>query len=282
MRSEKSFRQIQLASHCTNVTLDEIYLLKVSIAMFKKRYGHYLASITAGVFLSLSIPAYANNPQDPYEPFNRAMYQFNDGLDRFILKPVATVYNAVIPKPVAKSFSNFFSNIDTVPTLINDLLQCNFYQATSDAWRLVINSTIGILGFFDVASHIGLEPNSEDFGLTLARWGYKNSNYLVLPFFGPSTVRDTVGLPINYYAFSVYPYIYPQQDRYALYGAGVVVRRADLLRFEGVMQQAALDKYIFMRDAYLQRRNHLIERNEQLGNPYLEKNSSLAEESVSE
>lgn len=241
--------------------------------MLKKR--HCLISLIVCLFMSFSAPLFATNPDDPYEPFNRAMFQFNDGLDRFILKPIATVYNAVIPKPVAKCMGNFFSNLDTVPTVINDLLQANFYQAASDSWRLVINSTVGILGFFDVASHMGLEPNAEDFGLTLAQWGYTKSNFLVLPFLGPSTVRDAVGWPINYYAFSVYPHIYPQEDRYALYGLGVIVRRADYLRFEGVMQQAALDKYIFMRDAYLQRRNHLIERNKQLGNPYIEKNNSL-------
>ncbi len=213
-----------------------------------------------------------NTKQDPYEGFNRIMYHFNDFLDRAILKPIATFYNNIVPKPLNKGIKNFFSNIDTIPTVANDVLQGNFYQATSDGWRLVINSTIGIVGFFDPATSMGLEPNKEDFGLTLAQWGYTNSSYLVLPFFGPSTPRDTIGLPVDYYAFSIYPHIHPLRDRYALYGLGIVARRADLLSFQNVMEQAAVDKYVFLRDAYLQRRAYLIQRNKELGDPYLEKN----------
>ncbi len=207
------------------------------------------------------------NPDDPYEPFNRVMFTFNDWIDKLILKPVASVYNAVLPKPVTKSLSNFYSNIDNVPTIINDVLQFNFYQATSDSWRLLINSTVGIVGLFDVASHIGLEPNTEDFGLTLARWGYEKSNYLVLPFLGPLTVRDAIAWPINYQYMTIYPYINPVSTRYVLYGTGIVVRRAELLRYQDVFQQATLDKYVFLRNAYMQRRAYLIERNKQLGDP---------------
>jgi phospholipid-binding lipoprotein MlaA len=214
----------------------------------------------------------AANP-DPYEKFNRVMFTFNDKLDQFVLKPVATLYNKIVPKPLVKGISNIFSNIDTIPTVINDGLQGNIYQATSDAWRLGINSTIGILGFFDPATSMGLEHNSEDFGLTLAQWGYKNSNYLVLPFFGPSTPRDGLGLPVDYYLFSIYPYITPVTARYELYGLGIVSRRADLLHFQSVMEQASLDRYVFLRDAYMQRRSYLIQRNKELGDPYLEKNS---------
>jgi len=211
---------------------------------------------------------------DPYEKFNRGIFAFNDKIDKYILKPIATFYNKVMPHPLARGIRNFFFNIDTVPTVINDALQANFYQTTRDAWRLGINSTVGILGFFDVAKHMGLAPNREDFGLTLARWGYERSNYLVLPFFGPSTPRDTVGLPVDYYVFSVYPHIHPASTRYELYGAGIVSRRAELLSFENVMQQAALDRYVFVRDAYMQRRAWLIERNKELNDPYLESDNS--------
>lgn len=210
--------------------------------------------------------------KDPYEHFNRVMYHFNDFLDHAILKPIATFYNKVVPKPLNKGIKNFFNNVDTVPTIANDVLQGNAYQTASDGWRLAINSTIGLLGFFDFASDMGLEPNKEDFGLTLARWGYTNSNYLVLPFFGPSTPRDTIGLPVDYYVFSIYPHIYPRTARYELYGLGVVARRADLLSYQNVMEQASIDKYAFLRDAYLQRRAYLIQRNKELGDPYLEKN----------
>lgn len=230
------------------------------------------------VVLTLSSSALAQeartfNPKDPFEPFNRVMFNFNDALDKVILKPVATLYNKIVPKPLAKGISNFFANMNMVPTVANDLLQANFYQATSDAWRLGINSTIGIVGFFDFATDMGLEPNTEDFGLTLAQWGYKNSNYLVLPFFGPSTTRDMLGLPINYFYLSVYPYIEPVSVRYRIYALGIVSRRADLLHYQGVFEQAAVDKYIFIRDAYMQRRAYLIQRNTELGDPYLEENN---------
>ncbi len=211
---------------------------------------------------------------DPYERFNRVMFRFNDTLDKVVLKPVATLYTKVVPNPVSKGLSNFYNNIDTVPTVLNDILQANFYQATSDFWRLAINSTAGVLGFFDVASHLGLEYNKEDFGLTLARWGYKNSNYLVLPFMGPGTVRDQAGWMINYQYLSIYPYVYPIRTRYQIYFAGVVVHRAELLHYENVMEEAAIDKYTFVRDAYLQRRNYQIQRNEELADPYLDKSNT--------
>lgn len=215
------------------------------------------------------------NPNDPYEKFNRVMYTFNEGFDTIILRPVSLTYVKIMPKPLVKCIANFFNNIDTVPTVLNDVLQANLYQATSDSWRLVINSTVGILGFFDVATMIGLEPNTEDFGLTLARWGYKNSNYLVIPFLGPSTTRDAIAWPINYEFLTIYPYIYPKNERYQIYMAGVISRRAEFIRYENLFAQAAVDKYTFMRDAYMQRRAYLIQRNEELGDPYLDKNSKL-------
>jgi len=222
------------------------------------------------IFLSANAVA-DTNPKDPYESLNRFMFRFNDVMDKLILKPIAMLYNKIMPKPLSKGINNAFYNIDTVPTVFNDVLQGNFYQATSDTWRLAINSTVGLLGLMDVAADVGLEPNKEDFGLTLAQWGYVQSNYLVLPFFGPSTFRDAIGLPIDYYGFSIYPWIHPLADRYRLYALAVVSKRADLLHFQNVMQQAALDEYTFVRDAYMQRRNYLIERNKQLGDPYLDK-----------
>lgn len=216
-----------------------------------------------------------SNNQDPYETFNRPMFYFNDWLDRVILKPVATLYNTILPMPLRKGISNFYNNIDMIPTVINDLLQGNFYQATSDTWRFGINSTIGILGFFDVATEIGLEPNREDLGLTLAQWGWKNSNYLVLPFVGPGTVRDQLSWPLNYQYMSIYPYIHSDNLRYGLYFGGLLVRRAELLHYEGLMETAALDKYTFVRDAYFQRRAYQIQRNKELGNPYLETNEAI-------
>lgn len=214
---------------------------------------------------------------DPYESFNRPMFVFNDWVDKLILKPIASLYNTIVPKPLSKGLSNIFSNIDMIPTIINDVLQFNLYQATSDTWRFAINSTIGIAGFFDVASEIGLEPNKEDFGLTLAQWGWTQSNYLVLPILGPGTVRDQFAWPFNTY-MTIYPYIQNDNWRYGLYGTNIIVKRAELLRYDNVLQEAALDRYTFVRDAYFQRRAYLIERNKQLGNPYLEKNINLVEQ----
>jgi phospholipid-binding lipoprotein MlaA len=245
------------------------------MAIFRKRQIGLIGLIlmmSANVAMAEITPQMAANPKDPYERFNRVMFNFNDSLDRNILKPVAELYNKIMPKPLGRGISNMFANIDTIPVIANDLLQANFYQATSDAWRLGLNSTIGLLGFFDVASKMGLEPNKEDFGLTLARWGFQDSNYLVLPFFGPSTVRDAIAMPINYQLFTIYPYIEPTQTRRAVYGLAVVVARADLLRFQNVFEQASFDKYAFMRNAYLQRRQYMIERNKELGDPYLNNN----------
>lgn len=211
---------------------------------------------------------------DPYEKFNRVVFSFNDTLDKYILKPIATLYVHIVPRPLVTGIRNFFFNIDTIPTVANDLLQVNFYQATRDSWRLMINSTVGVLGFFDVATHIGLIPNKEDFGLTLARWGYAHSNYLVLPLLGPSTPRDMIGIPVDYYVFSVYPHIDPESARYELYGMSYISRRAELLNFQNIMRQAAVDRYIFVREAYMQRRAWLIERNKELGDPYLESDTS--------
>lgn len=215
--------------------------------------------------------ANASDPDDPLEPFNRVMFQFNEVLDRLILTPAATLYNLFMPKPLAKGVSNFFDNFYTPATIVNDFFQGNIYQFASDSWRFVINSTVGVLGFFDVASHIGLEPNYEDIGLTLAQWGYTKSVYLVIPVFGPSTIRDGVGL-LGYYYLTPYAYVDKVRTRYQIYGVDITSRRATLLHYQGLFDQAALDKYTFMKNAYLQRRSYQMERNHELGNPYLEKN----------
>jgi phospholipid-binding lipoprotein MlaA len=127
---------------------------------------------------------------------------------------------------------------------------------------------------------MGLEPNKEDFGLTLAQWGYRNSNYLVLPFLGPGTVRDQIGWPINYLFLTIYPHIYPVAERNELYLTGLVVKRAELLRYQNVLEEASLDDYTFIRNAYMQRRAYQLERNAELNNPYLEKNKQSEQSST--
>ncbi len=205
------------------------------------------------------------NPQDPHERFNRAMFGFNDVIDRVVMVPVATFYNKIIPKPLNAGIHNFYNNIGELPVIANDILQAHFYQMTNDVWRLGVNTTVGIGGLFDVATRMQLPYYTNDFGLTLNRWGYKKTTYLVLPLFGPYTVRDSIGIPVDYYGFAIYPYIYPWATRTAIYGVGVIDKRAQLLKFQGIMEEAAVDKYAFVRSAYMQRRAYQISENERLG-----------------
>jgi phospholipid-binding lipoprotein MlaA len=197
------------------------------------------------------------DPEDPFESFNRAMYTFNDTLDKAILKPVAQGYNAALPNPVNKGVSNFFSNIDDVVVIFNDLLQLKIEQALSDTARVFFNSTIGLLGFFDVASGMDLPKHNEDLGQTFGYWGVATGPYLVLPFLGPSDIRDTVGLIGDAYVDPLND-ITPDGTRNGLILLEGVDTRAGLLSASKVLQEAALDEYLFVRDAYLQRRENLI------------------------
>ncbi len=196
-------------------------------------------------------------PHDPLESFNRAVYQFNDGLDRAVLRPAAETYEAVVPRPINTGITNFFSNLDDVVVLANDLLQVKFRQAASDFGRITFNTTFGLAGLIDVATHMDLPKHEEDFGQTLAYWGVGSGPYLVLPFYGPSTVRDTVGLAAD---MQIDP-VWHIDDDGARYGT-VVLRtvdiRAGLLGATRIMEETALDPYIFIRESYLQRREHLI------------------------
>lgn len=218
-------------------------------------------------------PELGNDEQvkDPYEEYNRSAYHLNKGLDKLIFKPVATVYNTLIPWPIKTGVTNVFNNLGEPATVANDLLQGKVYQATSDAWRFVINSTFGVLGLFDVAKHIGLPRHVQDIGLTFAHWGYVSSNYVVLPVFGPSTVRDTIALPINY-GMTVYPYINSEATSNYLYATNTVSQRASLLDLEKIAEQAAYDRYAFERDAYLQRRQYLLDQAKKPPSPYAEAN----------
>ena len=205
----------------------------------------------------LSGCATSGNPQDPLESFNRGVYRFNDALDKAVLKPVAQGYDRVLPQPMQTGVANFFSNLGDVIIVVNDLLQLKVAQGVSDAGRLAINSTIGILGFIDVASDIGLPKHNEDFGQTLGYWGMGTGAYLVLPFFGPSNARDAGGLAVDIVTYPVY-YVNDWAVRSALYGTDTISDRDQLLQAEKVLDRAALDQYQFVRDAYLQRRRSLV------------------------
>lgn len=203
----------------------------------------------------------AQQSDDPYETYNRHMYAFNDQIDRAILKPVAKAYNFVLPSFVRTGIDNFFSNLDEVPSIINDLLQAEFYHATSDTWRFAINSTFGIGGFFDPASKIGLEEHYNDLGLTFAKWGYESSSYFVLPILGPRTVRDSLGVGGDFFALSVYPYIVNRPVRFGLVTLWLIEYRAQLLQFDSTINALAFDPYVFQRNAYLQHRTAAIREN---------------------
>jgi phospholipid-binding lipoprotein MlaA len=136
------------------------------------------------------------NPNDPYEDYNRHAYKMNKKLDQVIFRPAASLYKAATPTPLRKGINNFFSNLSQIPTVINDVLQGNLPRAGTDVARFAVNTTIGLCGFIDIATCMGLEKNPQDFGLTLAKWGYHCSNYVILPILGPSTVRDTINWPI--------------------------------------------------------------------------------------
>jgi len=209
---------------------------------------------------------HGKNPADPLESFNRGVYQFNDAVDKAIAKPVAQGYNAVIPPPVKIMVSNFFSNLDDITVAINDLLQFKLVRAVSDGGRLVINTTIGIFGLVDIATPVGLEKHDEDFGQTLGYWGIGNGPYIMLPILGPSTLRDSIGLYVDSRP-SRLRRVKHMRTRNQLYLTESVNRRAQLLDQEKVLEEAALDRYEFIRDAYLQRRQSQIYD----GNPPREK-----------
>ncbi len=197
------------------------------------------------------------SPDDPLEPLNRAVYQVNDKVDTYVAQPVAKGYKAVTPQPVRSAVTNFFANIGDVGNVVNNLLQGKAVDATESFMRVTINTVFGIGGLFDVATPAGLNRHSQDFGLTMGVWGLPSGPYLVLPFFGPSSVRDGVGLGANF-LLDPTTYIDPVW-RYSLFAVNVVDTRANLLGATDLLSLAALDKYAFTRDAYLQRRRYLIE-----------------------
>ena len=211
-----------------------------------------LAIIVAGC---ASVPN--PDPRDPFEGFNRAVYKFNDGFDRAIAKPVATAYVKITPTPVRAGVRNFFSNIADLFIGVNNLLQGKPEEALTDWMRFAVNTTFGVVGIADWATDMGLEKHDEDFGQTFGRWGAGTGPYLVLPFLGPSDVRDGVGTAFDMYTDPVSNHT-PVDERNSAIALRLVSRRADLLGASRLLEQAALDQYAFLRDAYLQRRRSLV------------------------
>lgn len=197
----------------------------------------------------------ANTNPDPWEPFNRKVYVFNDYLDRYFLKPVAKGYQTVTPQFVEDGVHHMFSNVSEVGNILNGLLQAKFINTAESGGRLIVNSTIGLLGFFDVASKMGLQQHEEDFGQTLGYWGVGPGPYLVVPFLGPRTIRDGAGSIADAFTDPVSEGIDHVPTRNEVLGVRVIDTRAQLIKAEELVTG---DRYIFIRDAYLQRRQFLI------------------------
>jgi phospholipid-binding lipoprotein MlaA len=206
----------------------------------------------------LSACASTNAPKaDPLEGLNRATHAFNDAADRAVLKPVAHGYKAITPAFVRGGVSNVFSNVGDVAVGVNNLLQGKARNAASDVGRVLVNSTLGVLGLFDVATPMGLEKHDEDFGQTLGTWGVGPGPYVVIPLMGPSTLRDTLGRSVDG------PMGWSRQvehvrTRNSVLGLELINVRSNLLGAGETLDQAALDKYQFLRDAYLQRRLRMV------------------------
>ena len=207
---------------------------------------------------------HGNNPADPLESFNRSMYKFNDTVDKAVAKPLAQGYSAVMPEPGKIMVSNFFSNLDDVVVTANDLLQFKLVQAASDGSRFLFNTTFGVFGLLDVTSR--LEKHDEDFGQTLGKWGVGNGPYIVLPLLGPSTLRDGAGLYVDSRPSKI-RHVNHMRTRNQLIATKAINRRAQLLDQEKVLDEAAIDRYEFIRDAYLLRRQSQVYD----GNPPREK-----------
>jgi phospholipid-binding lipoprotein MlaA len=197
------------------------------------------------------------DPRDPFEPFNRGVYRFNDTVDAYVATPVARTYQKAVHQEIRTRVGNFFSNVQDIFIGVNNMLQGKFQDGVNDWARFVFNSTFGLLGIHDVASEWGLEKHNEDFGQTFGRWGAPPGPYLVLPFLGSSNVRDGIGTGFDYY-FAPLGEVRPIALRNSLYGLYLVNTRADLLEASRILEEAALDRYVFQRDAYLQRRQSLV------------------------
>jgi phospholipid-binding lipoprotein MlaA len=214
-----------------------------------------LASVATALVLCGCATGSGRTTGDPLEPMNRAVYSFNDKLDTYVARPVATAYQKVTPTPVQTAVRNFFSNLGDIGNFANDLLQLKLTDATEDVMRFAFNSTLGIGGLIDWATPAGLPKHHQDFGLTLAHYGVPVGPYLVVPLFGPSSVRDVSDIavggllnPFGATSFAV---------QASVDGTRIVSKRADLLGASDLLSQAALDQYSFVRDVYLQRRREL-------------------------
>lgn len=223
----------------------------------------FLAGILA--LLSVTLGGCATgpnaNPRDPLEPYNRAVFGFNDAVDRTVLKPVATAYRTVTPSVVRTGVGNFFSNLEDFWSLANSVMQLNGRAAVDTVMRLSVNTFLGLGGVIDLAGEAGIERHKEDFGQTLGRWGVPAGPYVVLPLLGNFTLRDASALPVDFKGDMV-SNLSHKRSRYSLKALNLVNSRAEFLNASALIDGAALDKYSFTRDAFLQaRRNSIYDGN---------------------
>jgi phospholipid-binding lipoprotein MlaA len=214
-------------------------------------------ALAASLLLVGCASAPSANPKDPWESMNRSVASFNDKVDDNVLKPVATGYRNVVPDFVQTGVRNVFNNFADMWSTVNNLLQLKPLNTAESLGRVVVNTVFGIYGIFDVATYIKLERHPEDFGQTLGYWGVPNGPYLVLPLFGPSTLRDGASLPVDF-AVSPTQYINDIPTRNQVFALRLVSKRAELLKSGNMLEQASIDKYSFTRDAYLQYRRSQI------------------------
>ncbi|PLP99276.1 MlaA family lipoprotein [Cupriavidus pauculus] len=196
------------------------------------------------------------NPADPLEPMNRAVFTVNDKADTYVAQPLAKGYKAVTPEPARLAVTNFFNNFSDVGNFANNVLQGKPVEAVETMMRVAVNTVLGIGGLIDVATAAGMPRHSTDFGLTLGTWGVPAGPYLVLPLFGPSSIRDGVGVAGSIFLDPAH--YFDTAWRYSMFGVNVVNTRTNMLGATDLLSQAALDKYAFVRDAYTQRRQYLL------------------------
>ena len=219
--------------------------------------GRWLMSLVLLALLQGCATVKQPDPRDPLESFNRSVFSFNDALDQAVVKPVATAYRDVLPQWMRKGVTNFFDNLEDVWSVVNNGLQGRGRAMGDSMGRVLVNSTIGVLGLVDVASALEIERHSADFGLTLGRWGVGPGPYVVLPILGPYTLREVVALPVDRAGNLIYT-VPDRETLNTLVVTKAVDVRANLLRAGEVMDEAALDKYSFYRDAYLQRQRSIL------------------------
>lgn len=218
---------------------------------------HLAVPATLATSLALAGCASSGNPKDPWESYNRVVYRFNTQVDDYLMKPVARGYNYLLPAVVRQGLGNVYNNVGEVRNIGNNLLQGKGEYAADSFARLLVNTTFGIAGLFDIMTPAGVPAREEDFGQTLAVWGVADGPYFVLPLLGPSTVRDTGGMGGDY-VFGVIDNFDSIRARNAYTAARIVHKRSELLTATTLVDEAALDAYSFARDGYLQRRRFVI------------------------